>query len=75
MMFGKNKKIIGKLKDELCGKILTEFVALRAKTYAYTQLTNDKLEKLKRAKGTKKCVKKKILILINTKKHYLIMKQ
>ena len=75
MMFGKNKKIIGKLKDELCGKILTEFVALRAKTYAYTQLINDKLEKLKRAKGTKKCVKKKILILINTKKHYLIMKQ
>ena len=31
---GKNKKVIGKFKDDLGGKILTEFVALRAKTYA-----------------------------------------
>ena len=31
---GKNKKVIGKFKDELGGKILAEFVALRAKTYA-----------------------------------------
>ena len=31
---GKNKKVIGKFKDELGGKILTEFVAPRAKTYA-----------------------------------------
>ena len=31
---GKNKKVIGKFKDDLVGKILTEFVALRAKTYA-----------------------------------------
>ena len=34
---GLNKKVIGKFKDELGGKILTEFVALSAKTYAYTQ--------------------------------------
>ena len=32
---GKNKKVPGIFKDELGGKIITEVVALRAKTYAY----------------------------------------
>ena len=32
---GKNKKVIGLFKDELGGKIITKFVALRAKAYAY----------------------------------------
>ena len=32
---GKNKNVIGLFKDELGGKIMIEFVALGAKTYAY----------------------------------------
>ena len=56
------KKVTGKFKDELDGKIMTEFVALRAKTYAFTHLDNeDQLKEHKKAKSTKKCVIKKHL--------------
>ena len=55
---GKNKKVIGLMKDEPGGKIITEFVTLRPKTYSY--LTDDGKED-KKAKGTKKCVIKKMI--------------
>ena len=57
---GKNKKVIGLMKGELGGKIMTEFVALRPKIYSY--LTYD-CEEDKKAKGTKKCVIKRRLKL------------
>ena len=55
---GKNKKVIGLMKDELGGKIITEFVTLRPKTYSY--LTDD-CKKDKKAEGTKKCVIKRMI--------------
>ena len=55
---GKNKKVIGLMKDELGGKIITEFVTPRPKTYSY--LTDDGKED-KKAKGTKKCVIKRMI--------------
>ena len=55
---GKNKKVIGLMKDELGGKIITEFVTLRPKTYSY--LTDDGKED-KKAKGTKKSIIKKMI--------------
>ena len=47
---GKTIKIIGLMKDELGGKIMTKFVGLRAKTYSY--LMDDGSED-KKAKGKK----------------------
>ena len=49
---GLNKKVIGLMKDELGGKIMTEFVALRPKLCSY---------KVPDGSGDKKCVVKKTL--------------
>ena len=62
---GKNKKVIGLMKDELGGKIITEFITLRPKTYSF--LTDDGKED-KKAKGTKKCVIKKMIKFNDYKK-------
>ena len=59
---GKNRKVIGKFKDELGGKIMTEFCALRAKAYAY-KLDDD--TEMKKAKGTKKCIVKREITFKN----------
>ena len=58
---GKNNE----MKDELGGKIITEFVTLRPKTYSF--LTDDGKED-KKAKGTKKCVIKKMIKFNDYKK-------
>ena len=59
-----NKKVIGLMKDELRGKIMTEFVALRAKLYAYRKLNN---KEDKRCKGIKKCIMKNTISFIDYK--------
>ena len=53
---GLNKMVIGLMKDELGGKIMTEFVALEPKLYSYKVLDGSKDEK---CKGIKKSVVKK----------------
>ena len=54
---GLNKKVIGLMKDELGGGIMTEFVTLRPKMYAY-KTGNSESQK---CKGIKKCVVKKTI--------------
>ena len=58
------KKVPDLFKDELGGKIITEFIAPRLKTYAYL---DDNGNDHKKAKGTKKCVIKQNLCMKNYK--------
>ena len=53
------------MKDELGGKIIAKFVTLRPKTYSF--LTDDDKED-KKAKGTKKCITKKMIKFNDYKK-------
>ena len=66
-----NKKVIGKMKDEAAGQIITEFVGLRSKMYSYIK---DNMKEERTAKGIKKNVIKKKLkhenykdVLLNSK--------
>ena len=53
---GKNKKIPGLMKDEAGGKIIEEFVGLRAKLYSYKMFEG---KEEKKCKGIKKSIVKK----------------
>ena len=55
---GLNKKVMGLMKNELGGKIMTKCVALRPKLYSYKRLDGSEDKK---CKGIKKCTVKKIL--------------
>ena len=54
---GLNKKVIGLMKDELGGEIMTEFVTLRQRMYAYKTGSVES----KKCKGIKKCVVRKMI--------------
>ena len=47
---GKNKKVIGLMKDELGGKIMKKLIGLRAKTCSYLKDNNNEDIKAKGAK-------------------------
>ena len=53
-----NKKVIGLFKDELGGKIMKEFCALRAKIY--TDVMDDNNDK-KKAKEIKSVIKRRLV--------------
>ena len=61
---GKNKKVIGLMKDELGEQIMKELFGLRVKAYSYLKENNDEDKK---AKGTKKCAIKRKLKFENHK--------
>ena len=50
LLRGTNKKVIGLMKDELGGKIMTEFVAFISKTYSYLRMM---VQVIKKQKGHK----------------------
>ena len=64
-----NKKVIGKMKDELNKGPMSEFIALSPNVYAYQQFQVDKtLTEHKKARGTSKCVVKMTLSFDHYKK-------
>ena len=74
LLTGKNKKGPGLMKGELGGKIKIEFVALRPNIYSYLMDDGNSdsgihvgIHGIKKAKGTKKCVMKRILKFIDCK--------
>ena len=61
---GKNKKVIGLMKDELGGEIMKEFISLHPKMYSYRVGSSEP----KKCKGIKKCVVKKTITFEDYKK-------
>ena len=58
-----NKKVLGKFKDECDGKIITHFIGLKPKSYAF------KIHKEKEEKKSKGIVKHKVKNELNYKSY------
>ena len=64
-----NKKVIGKMKDELHKGYMREFIALSPKVYVYQQVKVDKtVSEEKKGRGRSKAVNKKTLSFDHYKK-------
>ena len=61
-----NKKVIGKMKDEFKGEIISEFVGLKSKMYSLISVNDEEVTK---AKGVNKKIKHKefVDVLFNKK--------
>ena len=69
---GVNKKVHGMFKDEAGGKVIDEFVGLRAKSYSYKMPEG---EESKKCKGVKKSVIKKSILHEDYKKCLFTVKE
>ena len=69
---GINKKVVGMFKDEANGKIIEEFVGLRAKMYSYKMFEG---EENKKCKGIKKAVIKESITHEDYKKCLITQKE
>ena len=61
-----NKRVIGKIKDEFKGRIISEFVGLKSKIYSLTDVYDEEVTK---AKGVNRRIKHKefVDVLFNKK--------
>ena len=69
-----NKKVVGKMKDEFKGKIISEFVGLKSKMYSLITVDDEELTK---AKGVNKKIRHKefsdVLFKVNCIELELVM--